>query len=164
MLLIKADKYPRDILVGVISPFAIVPASRPDLPNTENVERANNLAVAARTNGFGVTVIEGQWAGSDSRELFVFVVGNESQVVGFVRKMPFEADATANCFLFRREDGVFVRENSDRSREACVMNDSGFTLPDGRKFQLVTAFTPAPYNTAWAHSQGINVGESLEPR
>jgi hypothetical protein len=157
MLLLKTDRSFRDILQSAGSSVAIIPASRPDVPDSANVQCANGIAVAARASAFGVTVIEGKWDGNLTRELFVVLVGNEAQVVGFARKAALEADAAANWFLFRRPGDDLVCENADRSREACGVTDDGFTLADGHIFQFETAYIPAQFNTAWGTRKGLTL-------
>jgi hypothetical protein len=162
MLLLKTDTSFRDILNGTSAPIAVLQASRPDIPDAANVQRANDLAVAAKIEGFGVMVIEGPSDARTAREIFVLVVGNVSQLVGFARKILNEAGSTADWFLFRRQNGDLVRENADRSRGVCLLDNKGFTLPNGRTFQFGRTFIPASFNTALGYSGGADVGEFLK--
>jgi hypothetical protein len=161
MLLLKFASAFRDILADSAAPLVILSALRPDSQNTANLQRANDLAVAATTSGFGVTVLEGRYDGGTTREFFVVVAGNETQVVGFARRVIRDSDTVADWFLFRRQDGELVREDGNRSREMCVVTDDGFTLADGRIFQFGTSYLPAQFNTAWGHSLGADIGEFL---
>jgi hypothetical protein len=133
------------------SSVALIPASRPHIPESENVQRANDLASFAKVNGLGVFVLEGRGLGT-AQELLVLVVGNEPQVVGFARRVIREADAATNWFLFERPGGDLMKENADGSREKCAFERDGFTLPDGDEFKLGTAYSSAQFNEAWGHS------------
>jgi hypothetical protein len=162
MLFTRIDRTFRDMLDSTRFPIAIIPASRPHVRDAENVQRANDVALFARTKGLGVFVLEGRSLGTAPRELFVLVVGNEAQIVGFARRVTQEAEAAADWFLFCRPGDDLVKENVDRSREKCVFESDGFTLPDGGEFKFRTAYTPAQFSTAWGNSLGADVGEYLK--
>jgi hypothetical protein len=162
MLFTKIDKTFRDMLNDAGASVVIIPASRPHIADSVNVQRANDVALFARTKGLGVFVLEGRSLGTAPRELLVLVVGNEAEVVGFARRVTQEAEAAAAWFLFCRSGDDLVKENVDRSREKCVFQGDGFTLPDGGEFKFGTAYTPAQFNTAWGHSLGAEVGEYLK--
>lgn len=98
------------------------------------------MALFARTKGLGVFVLEGRSLGTAPRELLVLVVGNEGQIVGFGRRVSQEAEAAADWFLFCRPGGDLVKENGDRSRENCVFESDGSTLPDGSEFKFGAAY------------------------
>lgn len=157
MLLLRTDHNWKQTLASVFTPLVILPATVPGESRDESKKRANELAVTARIAGLGVTVIESAHA-----ELYVMASDNESQAVGFARKMLTEAKLAAPWFLLLRdEDGPLLRENSDRSREDCELTETGFVLPDGRAVEVVASYTPAQRNTAWGHSLGHYVGETL---
>jgi hypothetical protein len=147
------------MLDGTHFPVAIIPASRPNIRDSENVQRANDVAMLAKANGMGVFVLEGR--GTVERELLVLVVGNETYVVNFARKVIREADAATKWFLLGRHGDDLLKENIDLSRETCLFQSDGFTLPDGTRFKFVTAYTADQFNTAWGHSLGAEVGEYL---
>jgi hypothetical protein len=147
----RVDKTFRDMLDATGSAVAIIPASRPYIRDSENVQRANDLALLSRANGIGVFVLEGCGAGTAARELLVLVVSNEPQVVGFARKVVREADAAASWFLFWRPGDDPIKESVDRRREKCVFESDGFTLPDGGEFKFGTAYTATQFNAAWGH-------------
>lgn len=138
MLLLKRDRSFAEVLNGVASPVVIIPAV--------SVNSADAIAVAARTHGFGVTIIEGRWAGESAQQLFVILVGNESQLLGAARRTIHETDSAANWFLLRRPGFYLLVEDANRSRELCVLLDDRFTLPNGRTFQFGAAYTSASFN------------------
>jgi hypothetical protein len=162
MLFTRTDKTFRDMLNGARSSVAIIPASRPRVRDSENVQRASDVALLARANGMGVFVLEGRGRGTASRELLVLVVGDALQITGFARKVVRESDAASDWFLFGRPGDDLVEENVDWSQRKCVFKGDGFTLPDGGEFKFETAYTPAQFNTAWCHSMGADVGEYLK--
>jgi hypothetical protein len=69
----------------------------------------------ARITGLGITVVE-----SKVGELFVLASDNESQAVGFARKMLQESNTGEQWFLLlRSENGPLLKEKPDHSREDC---------------------------------------------
>jgi hypothetical protein len=162
MLFTRTDKTFRDMLNGTRYSIAIIPASRPHIQDSGNVQRANDIALLARTNGLGVYILEGRGAPTSARELLVLVAGKEAQVNGFAKRVMQETDAAANWFLFCRPGSDLVKENVDRSRERCVFNSDGFRFPDGGDFKFAIAYTPAQFNTAWGHSFGAEVSDYLK--
>ena len=159
MLFTRIDKTFRDMLNGAGSSVALIPASRPHVSVSENVQRASDVAFLAKAKGMGVFVLEGRRIGTPARELFVLVVGDDS--LGIARKVVREADAASDWFLFLRPGDDLVKENIDRSRKQYGFKSDGFMLPDGGEFKFETAYTPAQFNTAWCHSMGADVGEYL---
>jgi hypothetical protein len=162
MLLARTDKTFRDMLQGAGSPVALIPASRPHVRDSENVQRANDVALLARANGMGVFVLEGRARGTAARELVVLVVGDEQQIGAFARKIIREADAASDWFLLGRPGDDLVKENVDRSRNTCVFTSDGFTLPNDLSFKFETAYTPAQFSTVWGHPAGAEIGEFLK--
>jgi hypothetical protein len=59
MLFTKTEKTFRDMIDSTCSPVAIIPASQPHIPDSLNVQRANDMALLAQANGMGVFVLEG---------------------------------------------------------------------------------------------------------
>jgi hypothetical protein len=156
MLLIKSDRDFQEVLRCAFTPLAILPASLTGEARDASKARANDMAVDARIAGFGVTVSE-----SKDGQLFVFVSSNESQVVGFVRKMLAESRTAEPWFhLLRAEKGPLLTENADRKREDCALTNSGF-IHDGHAVEIVASYIPAQRNTGWLHSRGHHVGETL---
>ncbi len=141
---------------------AIIPASQRHIQDSENVQRANDVALLARANGFGVFVLEGRGGANATQELMVLVVGQETQVVAFARKVVREADAASEWFLFCRTGRELVKENIDWTREECLFERDGFTLPDGSGFKFETAYTLAQFSTAWGRSPEAEFGELLK--
>jgi hypothetical protein len=159
MLLTRINKTFRDSLNGAGSSVALIPTSRPHVSDSENVQRASDVAFLAKAKGMGVLVLEGRRMETPARELFVLVVGDDS--IGIARKVIREADAASDWFLFCRHGDDLVKENIDRSRKQYGFKGDGFRLPDGGEVEFGAAYTPAQFNTAWCHSMGANVGEYL---
>ncbi|MGA2576373.1 MAG: hypothetical protein ABSH24_10155 [Bryobacteraceae bacterium] len=156
MLLLKTERNFQKILACVFTPLVILPASKPGESRDESKARANDLAVTARTEGLGVTVVE-----SRAGELLVFASDNESQAVGFARKILKESKAAEPWFLLLRDmTGPLVLEAIDGVREDCTLSETGFGVA-GRSFEIVCSYVPAQNNTAWGYSQGHDVGEHL---
>jgi hypothetical protein len=156
MLLLKTKRTFQEVLANAFTPLVILPASRPGETRDEGKARANDLAVTARIAGLGVTVVE-----STVGELFVLASSDESQTVGFARKMLRESKTGEPWFLFlRKEAGPLLKEMSDRTREDCTLTITGFGV-DGRTVEMVAAYVPAQNNTAMMHHRGFNVGEHL---
>lgn len=127
-----------NFLDNAIFPVALIPASCTNSTEAEDQERADILAVTARIEGLGVVVLAGRMAGA--QEFFVLATGDESQVVDFARK-------AADWFLLRLADtDDLLRENADRSREKCIIRETGFVLPDGRTFEFAKAYRPDHVN------------------
>jgi hypothetical protein len=162
MLFSRTYKTFRDMLNGARSSVAIIPVSRPHILDSDNVQRANDVALLARANGLGVFVLEGRGKGTASRELLVLVVGDALQITGFARKVVRESDAASDWFLFGRPGDDLVKENVDWSQRKCVFKGDGFTLPDGGEFKFETAYTPAQFSTVWGPPTGADVGEFLK--
>jgi hypothetical protein len=161
MLFTRTDRTFRDMLNGAGSSVAMIPVSRPRIRDSENVQRASDVALLARASGLGVFVLEGHRRGTAARELLVLVVGDALQIIGFARKVVREADAASDWFLFERPGDDLVKENIDWSQRKCVFKGDGFTLPDGGEFKFETAYTPDQFSGVWGHSTGAEVGEFL---
>jgi len=71
------------------------------MQDAANVQRADGLA-AARTSGFGVTLLDGSGAATVIRGRCVPVSGDESQIASFARNAIGEAGPAADWFLIRR--------------------------------------------------------------
>jgi hypothetical protein len=161
MLLIKTTENFRQVLKGMYTPLVFLPASAPGEAREEAKARAKGLALDARIAGYGVTVAE-----SKDGELFVLVSSNESQVVGFARKLLAESrTAEAWFLLLRTEKGpvtvtTLVKETADRTREASVLTKTGLVL-GGRAVEIVASYDPAQNNTSYLHHLGVDVGETL---
>ena len=137
--------------------IVVLPASSPADTDEQNKRRANTIAVDARVEGHGVrfllTVVG---------EFFVLVADNESQAIGFGRRVLRDAATGEPWFLLRRpESEVVAQETVDRSRKPALFTDRGFALPDGRRFVVTALFAPAQNNTALLHSRGYNIGEHI---
>jgi hypothetical protein len=157
MLLLKSNRNFREVLQCAFTPLVILPASVPGETRDDSKARANDLTVTARIQGLGVTVVEGA-----KGELFVFASDNESQAVGFARKMLKESKLAEPWFLLLRSaTGPLVLETADRSRVDCTLTESGFLMPDGRTVDITAAYVPASRNTAWLAHLGYRVGSTL---
>ena len=157
MLLLKTDRNFKHVLASVSTPIVILPATVSGESQDESKKRANDLAVTARVAGLGVSVVE-----SATGELYVMTSDNESQALGFGRRMLTEAKLAGAWFLLILDaKGPLLRENGDRDRERCTLTETGFVLPDGRAVEIVASYIPAQRNTAWGHHLGQDVGENL---
>jgi hypothetical protein len=162
MLFTKADKTFPDMLNGAGSPVALIPVSRPQVRDSENVQRASDVALLAGAKGMGAFVLEGRGTETAARELLVLVVGDEQQISAFARKVITEADAASDWFLFFHPGDDLVKEDVDRTRNTCVFNTDGFTLPNSVGFKFERTYTPAQFSTIWGHSAEAEVGELLK--
>jgi hypothetical protein len=57
MLFNRTAKTFRDMLNGAGSPVALIPASRPHVHDSENVQRASDVALLAKATGMGAFVL-----------------------------------------------------------------------------------------------------------
>ncbi len=151
MLLPRTAKTFRDMLHSTGCSVALIPASRPRIPESENIQRASDLASFARVIGLNVFVLEGRGLGT-TQELIVLVVGSEPLIVAFARRVVREAGAATSWFLFERPGGDLLKENPDCCREKCEFESDGFKLPDGDGFKFATAYSPTQFSAAWGHS------------
>jgi hypothetical protein len=158
----KIGKTFRDMLRGADSPVALIPASRPRVRDSENVQRASDVALLAKALRMSVFVLEGRETGTATRELVVLVVGDEQQITTFARKVIREADAASGWFLFWRPDDDLVKENVDRSRNACVFNTDGFAVSGGFGSKFERAYMPTQFSTVWSHSTAAEASELLK--
>lgn len=156
MPLPPTDKTFRGMLYSTGSAIALIPATRHHIQDSENVQRASDVALLAKVNGIRACILEGRGAATALRELLVLVVGNEAQVVGFARKVVREADAAANWFLFCRPGGALLRENPDWRQFKCDLESDGFTLPDGFEFKFGAAWGH------WSHGDNLAGGQVAE--
>jgi hypothetical protein len=162
MLFAKTDKTFQDMLNGVGSSVALIQASRPQIPDSENVQRASDVSLLAKAKGMGAFVLEGHKMEVATRQLFVLVVGDEQQIHSFARKVIRETDAASDWFLFWRPGDDLVQENVDRSQNACVFNTDGLTLSDGGEFKFERTYSPDQFSTIWGHSTEAEVGDLLK--
>jgi hypothetical protein len=157
MLLLKAYRNFDQILKTVFIPLVILPATILGETREESRARADDIAVTARIEGLGVTVVE-----SATGDLFILASDNESQAVGFARKLLRNSKIAEPWFLLLGdENGPLLFEAADRRRVECPLHRGDFALPDGRTFEIVAAYIPAQRNTAWLHSLGRRAGEFL---
>jgi len=121
MLLLRTTETFQKVLVDRFVPLVILPASAPGESRDESKTRANDLAVDGRIAGLGITVVE-----SKAGELFVLVSDNESQAVGFARKLLQESKLAEPWFLLLRNVQRLCVETADRTREDCPLTETGF--------------------------------------
>ena len=157
MLLLKTKRSFQEIMAGVFSTLVILPATKTGETRDASKARANDLAVTARIAGVGAFVIE-----SAKGELFVMGSDNESQCVGFARKMLKESRIAEPWFILLYDDkGLLYLETADRQRKTGKLTDIGFVLPDGLIIEIVANYTPAQNNTALLfHRKLISIPES----
>jgi hypothetical protein len=154
---VKTKRDFQEVLASSFTPLVVLPASKPGESREQGKARANDLAVTARIDGLGVTVVE-----STNGQLFVVASDKESQAVGFARRLVQESKSAEPWFvLLSDEKDLLLKENADRSRGACSLREAGFVLPNGRNVEIVAAYVPAQRNTAWGHHLGHDVGEQL---
>ena len=153
MLLGKTDRDFQGVLRVTFTPFVLLPASLPAEFREASKARARELAGDARSAGLGVTVVE-----SEAGELFVLASDNESQAVGFARKMLADQKMAGDWFLFLPESvGPLSKENAERTRGVGTLTESGFVLPDGHAVEIVAAYVPVQNSTAYLHSIGRRI-------
>jgi hypothetical protein len=158
VLLLKTKRSFQEIMAGVFTPLVILPASKAGESREESKARVNDLALAARMAGLGVTAIE-----STSGGLFVMASDNESQCVGFGRKLLTESKTAEPWFVLSMDGkgSSIVLETSDRNRKTGRLTPTGFVLPDDYSVEIAASYIPAQRNTAWLRSLGFNVGVSF---
>lgn len=157
MLLLKTKRSFEEIMAGVFSTLIVLPTTKPGETRAESKARTNDLTVTARIAGLGVFVIE-----SEQNELFVMCSDNESQAIGFARKMLTEGKLAEPWYILLYDDkGSLIVETTDRNQDTGKLTKTGFILPDGYVINITAVYIAAQRNTAMLAAMGHNVGEHL---